>query len=207
MIHPNTQLRHINEQIGYGLFATAFIPKGTITYIHDALELEITPAAYDQYDTMLQEIIEKYSFIDNRGVRIVSWDNAKYVNHCCNCNTMSTGYGFEIAIRDIQPDEELTDEYGLFNFDYEMDLICDKPNCRKRISGRDIETYYQQWDIQVQSALAHFQFVPQPLSRLLDNETSQLLQQYFENEHNYRSVRNLRFEKPNILGEWVSNNA
>ena len=28
MIHPDTELRYINEVFGYGVFATSFIPKG-----------------------------------------------------------------------------------------------------------------------------------------------------------------------------------
>ncbi|NJL73771.1 MAG: SET domain-containing protein [Saprospiraceae bacterium] len=206
MIHPNTQLRHINEQIGYGVFATHFIPKGTITYVHDALELDITPEQYEQFDKMLQEIIEKYSFIDSQGVRIVSWDHAKYVNHCCNCNTMSTGYGFEIAIRDIHPGEELTDEYGLFNFNYEMGLVCDMPNCRKKVSGKDIDLYYQYWDQLVKSALSLYPYVEQPLAKLVDKNTQEELQLFFEDESKYISVHVLRQERADVLGEWVSNN-
>ena len=206
MIHPNTQLRYINEQIGYGVFATHFIPKGTITYVHDALELDITPEQYGQYDKMLQEIIEKYSFIDSQGVRIVSWDHAKYVNHCCNCNTMSTGYGFEIAIRDIHPGEELTDEYGLFNFNYEMDLVCDMPNCRKKVSGKDIDLYHQHWDQLVKSALLLYPYVEQPLAKLVDKDTREEIQLFFEDESKYVSVQVLRQERANVLGEWVSNN-
>ena len=38
MIHPKTTLRFINEEVGYGLYATEFIPKGTITYVKDSLE-------------------------------------------------------------------------------------------------------------------------------------------------------------------------
>jgi hypothetical protein len=39
MIHPHTCIRYVNPQIGYGVFATAFIPKGTIVYVKDDLEL------------------------------------------------------------------------------------------------------------------------------------------------------------------------
>ena len=44
MIHPNTELRFINPVVGYGVFATDFIPEGTITYVKDSLELEVSPA-------------------------------------------------------------------------------------------------------------------------------------------------------------------
>ena len=31
MIHPDSELRFINPIIGYGLFATSVIPRGTLT--------------------------------------------------------------------------------------------------------------------------------------------------------------------------------
>jgi hypothetical protein len=37
MIHPWTELRFINDSIGYGVFATQFIPKGTIVWALDDL--------------------------------------------------------------------------------------------------------------------------------------------------------------------------
>ena len=41
MLHPDTRLQFIDEDIGYGIFATNFIPAGTITYVKDALEIEL----------------------------------------------------------------------------------------------------------------------------------------------------------------------
>jgi len=34
MIHPDTELRLSNPRIGLGVFATHFIPKGTLTWRH-----------------------------------------------------------------------------------------------------------------------------------------------------------------------------
>ncbi len=42
MMHPHSELRFINESIGYGVFATKFIPKGTITWILDELDQKFT---------------------------------------------------------------------------------------------------------------------------------------------------------------------
>ena len=33
MMHPSIELKPVNPQIGYGVFATAFIPAGTIVYV------------------------------------------------------------------------------------------------------------------------------------------------------------------------------
>ena len=195
MIHPNTELRLVNTTVGYGVFATEFIPEGSITYIRDNLELEITPESFEQYPPLLQEKIERFSFIDQRGIRVVSWDLAKYVNHCCQCNTMSTGYGFEIALRDIYPGEQITDEYGIFNMTEKIALECDKPNCRKSVSSEDFDKYYPAWDEKIKKSLQKLKKVQQPLMPLMDEETLGLLEEFFQNEKKYRSVYTLKFEK------------
>lgn len=194
MMHPNTQVRFINGAIGCGVFATDFLPKGTIVYVKDALELEVSAGQYAQLTPVLQEAVEKYSYIDERGYRILSWDHAKYVNHCCNCNTMSTGYGFEIAIRDIFPDEEITDEYGMFNLEEEMPLSCAQPNCRRKVGRYDLDTYFAHWDEKVQGALELLSTLEQPLYPLIDAGTRTDLERYFAREGEYRSVRNLKFQ-------------
>ncbi|MCB0563119.1 MAG: SET domain-containing protein [Phaeodactylibacter sp.] len=193
MIHPHTRIQFINDEMGYGVFATHFLPKGTITYVKDSLEMEITPEAFGHYSAEMQEVIEKYSYIDEKGVRIVSWDFAKYVNHCCNCNTMSTGYGFEIAIRDIQPGEQVTDEYGIFNIKEEMELQCHQKNCRRRLSPDDFDHYYQQWDEQLKGALAVLLSVDQPLIPILDIQAREEFMAYLQGKTPYRSVYNLKY--------------
>lgn len=82
MIHPDTELRFVNEEIGYGVFATRPIPTGTIVCAKDGLEIEFTLRQFERLDAAHRAVVNKYSYIDQRGVRIVSWDHAKYVNHC-----------------------------------------------------------------------------------------------------------------------------
>ncbi len=200
MIHPHTRIQFINDEMGYGVFATQFIPKGTITYVKDSMELEISPSDFSRHSPAMQEQIEKYSYIDERGVRIVSWDFAKYVNHCCDCNTMSTGYGFEIAIRDIHPGEEITDEYGIFNMENEMMLECKRPNCRGLVSAADLDRYYPKWDAALVEALHLFPKEEQPLAPFLDENTLNDLEGYLKGKKDYRSVYFLKHKKE-ILAE------
>ncbi len=192
MIHPHTKLQYINDEIGYGVFASRFLPKGTITYVKDALELEVSPEEYEKHKPALQHIIEKYSYIDQRGVRIVSWDFGKYVNHCCNCNTISTGYGFEIAIRDILPGEEITDDYGLFNMPESFPLVCNHENCRHRVRNDDFLSLYQQWDSKILESLPLLFDVEQPLWDFMDDETIEELQTYRNDPSSYKSVLHLQ---------------
>ncbi|WP_341226091.1 SET domain-containing protein [uncultured Arcticibacterium sp.] len=196
MIHPHTKLVFINEQIGYGVFATRFIPKGTITYVKDALEIIISDERFKEHTPEVKEIIEKYSYRDQNGDNIISWDFAKYVNHCCNCNTISTGYGFEMAIRDIYPDEQITDEYGIFNLKEEMPLSCGETCCRKKIAPDDFSKYYQDWDAKIKESIFFLFDVNQPLLSLVDDQTKGELAILKKYPEEYKSVSALMHQVP-----------
>ena len=57
MIHPDTELRLVNQHIGLGVFATRAIPKGTITWVRDRLDQAFAPAAVAQLPTAYHEIV------------------------------------------------------------------------------------------------------------------------------------------------------
>ena len=201
MIHPQTEIQYINDAIGYGVFAKALLPQGTIVYVKDNLEICISPEEYHNHSQPMREVIEKYSYKDENGFRIISWDFAKYVNHCCNFNTISTGYGFEVAIRDIQPGEQITDEYSLFNLDKPMVVNCGEANCRKQINPEDFDNYYPEWDKLIKSALRKFHTLEQPLADFLDKDTLKALNDFRLNENAYRSVYSLRLREKIYLNQ------
>lgn len=192
MIHPDTELRKVNETIGYGVFAKRPIAKGTILYVKDALEIEVGPEQFEAMDPQYQAVVNWFSYIDERGVRIVSWDIAKYVNHHCDSNSISTGYGFEIATRDIAAGEEITDEYGIFNLPAPLDCYCGNPLCRGRISQADWAVCGRQWDQRAKAALACFGQADQPLLPFMDPQDYQSLMQYLNTRRHYRSLLELR---------------
>lgn len=193
MIHPRTILKHISKDIGYGVFASEFIPAGTITYARDELEIVIDSQHHLLKHAVYGPLIDKYAYTEASGKYVVGWDLSKYVNHSCNANTMSTGYGFEIAIRDIRAGEELTDDYGFFNINSPLYCACQHVNCRKTITHADIEHYADDWDRLVKVALDSLLKVPQPLIELLDTETYHAVMRYLETGRNYRSVRVLQY--------------
>ena len=194
MIHPKTELRFVNSEIGYGVFATEFIPKGTILYVKDDLEIKVSKAKFKRMDQTHRDIVEKFSYIDESGVRIVSWDHAKYINHRCDCNSMSTGYGFEIAIRDIAKDEEITDEYGMFNIPEPIEINCQCLNCRKMLLPTDIDENYKRWDELVQDAIEYIYHVEQPLWDVMDTVTRSEIMQFLSSQSDYRSVIYLKYD-------------
>lgn len=203
MMHPHTRLNFINEQVGYGVFATAPIPAGTITYVADALEIAIPAESALLQNSVYRSLIDKYATVEPGGQRLVSWDIAKYVNHCCHCNTMSTGYGFEIALRDIAPGEEITDEYGLFNLEWEMNLACSHANCRRRLQRSDFDTFAAVWDAQIQAVLPCCLHVEQPLWSLLDGSTLADLIHFLATGEGYKSVTALRSKAATDNGRYL----
>jgi hypothetical protein len=191
MMHPSTELRHIDPELGFGVFATSRLPKGTITYVWDPLEIEIMPDDPSLQEPALRASIDRFSYIDPHGVRIVSWDHAKYVNHCCQSNTMSTAYGFEIAVRDIEAGEQVTDEYGMFNLREPMKLRCSSGPCRGEVRAADLERFCLVWDEQIKAALELVEQVHQPLWPLIDPLLATEVERYARWGEGYRSVREL----------------
>lgn len=72
MIHPDTELKYVSEEKGRGIFAARAIPKGTITYVKDPLEIEIKPDDPRLKNSGIKDLIETYSYIDENGTRILS---------------------------------------------------------------------------------------------------------------------------------------
>ncbi len=192
MIHPDTRIQYINDEVGYGIFATQFIPKGTIVYVKDCLEIEVKPKEYERHSPQMKEIIEKYSYIDERGIRVLSWDLAKYVNHCCDANTLSTSYNFDIAIRDIQKGEEMTCEYGVLNVEHNMTLMCNRKDCRGMLQTSDFDFHYPHWDEKVKSALVHFQEVEQFLLPFVELANIGEVLGFLKGDLPYKSVYSLK---------------
>src|SRR5215469_4279850 len=61
-----------------------------------------------------------------------------FINHSCDPNVGFAGNIVLVAMRDIQPGEELTTDYALFDdYDGSMPCQCRTPSCRGTIGGRD----------------------------------------------------------------------
>ena len=170
MIHPDTELRHVDDTIGYGLFATRFIPRGTFTWVHDDLDQIIDPQLQHRLPAELAALLYKYSYLEPRG-RVLCWDHGRFVNHSCVPNCRSTGFDLEIAVRDIHPGDQVTDDYGSLNVDYEFECRCGSPACRGTIRAADIVLYGDAWDREAVDAFRLAAAVGQPLWPLLREKT------------------------------------
>ena len=167
MIHPCTELRYISDQVGYGLVATCLISRGTLTWVRDELDQVFPPSYGSQLPPLLRERLETYSFRDRQGNRILCWDQARYVNHSCRPNCVSADFDFELAVRDILPGEELTDDYGTLNIDSPFTCYCREAQCRALILPDDVLRQAVRLDRWVVEALPFVNTVEQPLWPLL----------------------------------------
>jgi SET domain-containing protein len=168
MIHPDTEIRFISAEIGYGVVATKLIPKGTITWALDALDRVFTPSQLSKMDTVYQEILNKYTYRNNQGDHVLCWDFGRYVNHSFNSNCISTAYNFEIAVRDILPGEELTDDYGYLNVNEPFEALAEPGSTRTMVYPDDLLKHHAVWDEKILQALPNILKHPQPLKHLLE---------------------------------------
>jgi hypothetical protein len=169
MIHPKTELRYISNEIGYGVVATEFIPAGTITWVLDKLDREFSPTDFQSMDPIYQNILDTYTFRNNKGNFVLCWDNGRYVNHSFNSNCLSTAYDFEVAIRDIHPGEQLTDDYGYLNIPQSFRGV-DEGTRRKIVYPDDLVKYYKVWDKKIQQVFKKIITHEQPLKILIKDD-------------------------------------
>jgi uncharacterized protein len=167
MIHPDTELKFINDTIGYGVVATRFIPKGTITWIMDKLDRVFHPSEIPKFEPAYQEILNKYCFRDNSGNHVLCWDISRFVNHSFKPNCISTAYDFELAVRDIYPGEELTDDYGFLNVVEPFECLPEDGVSRKKVMPDDLLHFHKEWDAQLLESFENFNEVSQPLKQFL----------------------------------------
>ena len=170
MLHPNTELRKISDEVGYGIFATKPIPKGTITWALDPLDQILDLHAPEQFDHHYDGSLTRYSWITARGHRILCWDFGRYMNHSCEANSYGPGGAeFEIAIRDIAAGEEITCDYATLNLEEPLMCQCGSPRCRGIVKPEDLEDNAVACDILIKNAFMCIRDVPQPLWYWVEN--------------------------------------
>jgi SET domain-containing protein len=170
MIHPDTELRFISPEKGYGVVATKLIPKGTITWAFDILDQTFTPDVFHGLDDRYRDILDKYCYRDHDGHYILCWDNARFVNHSFRSSCISTAYNFELAVRDIHPGEEITDDYGYLNVEEPWDSLPEPGTTRTQVRPDDLLHFHQEWDAKLIDAFTQFNNVDQPLAWLIEQQ-------------------------------------
>jgi uncharacterized protein len=173
MLHPHTELRFVSPEIGYGIFATQDIPKGTITWVKDQLDRTFTPEDLEKISPANLENLLKYTYRDRRGNYFFCWDLTRFVNHSYEPNSMLTSMDFEIAIRDIKKGEEITNDYGTLNII--EPFKCAVGSEREFVRPDDLKTFFAEWDLLIQDSMIFQPKVDQPLDGFLTSEQKKTL--------------------------------
>ena len=174
MIHPHTELRFISDEIGHGVVATKFIPAGTITWVLDKLDRTFTIGDFKKLDKLYQDILEFYTYRNSKGNYVLCWDHGRFVNHSFKSNCLSTAYDFEIAIRDIHPGEQLTDDYGYLNIETPF-RAAEEGTKRKVVYPDDLKNYHTVWDKKIAAVFPKINELEQPLGNILPPSAKNIL--------------------------------
>lgn len=101
---------------GVGLFATTFLPKGTMVWRFDSrIDRVYAQEELASLPPLTQAFLKNYScWHEASQLWIFCGDNARFVNHAKDCNLVAVnGFGASLAARDIQAGEEITDDYSI----------------------------------------------------------------------------------------------
>lgn len=194
VIHPHTELQFISEEIGHGVVATQLIPAGTITWVLDELDREFTLKQFQQFDPLYQNILDTYSYRNSKGNYVLCWDHGRFVNHSFKSNCLSTAYDFEIAIRDIQPGEQLTDDYGYLNVDTPF-RASEEGTKRKTVYPDDLKNYHKVWDKKIAAVFPNINKLDQPLNVLLSEGIKKTISSVIAGDKDLESILNIYFQR------------
>lgn len=170
MIHPDTELRPVNELIGVGVFARHPLPMGTIVWVLDELDQRIPQERVGRLGRRYEALLDRYGFVNSAGEYVLCWDHARCINHSCRPNVLSSGWDFDVAIRDIEAGEELTTDYGALNLERSFQCACERDGCRRRVRPDDFDRYAERWDATMREVFPAVTRVPQPLWQWLPNK-------------------------------------
>ncbi len=164
-----------------GIFATQFIPKGTIVHFlcKKCGTWSLKEMARLSKPRILQVLTHEYptKYCDRR---------LGYINHSCNPKIMETQKGFDIVVRDIAKGEEATEDYRIFNEEKHFDggCKCGEKNCMKNTTYRSPapKKLRRFWDGEIRSAMRLIPDVKQPLKKELLKEHPELRRLFNKNE-------------------------
>lgn len=194
MIHPFTELKYLNEVLGYGVVATSDIPRGTIMWVMDRLDRVFSERQVQEYGPEYRETLAKYCFRDNRGRHVLCWDLARYVNHSFSPNCLTTAYDFELAVRDIQKGEQITNHYGYLNLD-PMVLMTEDGDEQIMVTPEEFFNHAEKWDGLLAEAFSKINDVTQPLERFLSPKMKKQIEEVHQQNKKLDSILECYFDR------------
>lgn len=103
-----------DPRMGLGLFATEFIPKGSIVWeFVEGVDIKVSVDRVEKMSEVQQEYFEKYAWVED-DYYYSSCDLTNFVNHSYQPNLKIIDEVM-ISFRDIYPGEELFENYAEFD--------------------------------------------------------------------------------------------
>ena len=98
---------------GLGLFASEFIPKGTLVWKnHTDSELIMSREQFELLSDYMKGVCRIHAYVDKKTNQWkLPLDNSKFFNHSYNPNTFQDEDGNSVALTDINLNEEITVNY------------------------------------------------------------------------------------------------
>lgn len=114
---------------GIGCFAAERIPKGSIVWKYNTeFDIEFGPEKVESFPEPAKEFLKQQAYLSKKtGNYILCPDNAHFFNHSDQPTVLSEfddSEGVGIAAKDIEPGEEITENYKMFDkdFNYKMSV-------------------------------------------------------------------------------------
>ncbi len=135
-LSPKLEVRANPDKGGFGVFSVEALLTDEVVavwggYIVTAEQLGTLPHETQQHSAQIEEGL--YS------ATIGEPETADFVNHSCDPNLGLRGQITLVALRDIQPGEEVCFDYAMTDstsYD-EFECHCGSPDCRKVVTGND----------------------------------------------------------------------
>lgn len=138
-ISPKVELR--NSKIGKGLFAKEKIFKGELV-----VDFSTGPGSLlkdDEYKNFFEAGLDYGIQVDEDAIFAAidtkdELEDADFINHSCDPNCGIKGSLQIIAMRDIEPEEEIAFDYAMSeSTPFSLVCECGAAQCRKKITGED----------------------------------------------------------------------
>jgi SET domain-containing protein len=119
MFKYKTQVKVATDpNMGLGLFVSEFIPKDAIVWeFIEGVDVKITQEKFNNLNEAQKEYFYKYAWLEEDGCYYSSCDLTNFINHSYTPN-LKVIDDVVIAIRDIQPEEELFENYQEFDLEF-----------------------------------------------------------------------------------------
>lgn len=101
---------------GVGVFSEESISKGQVVWEwHEGIDQRVSANAMDLLPPVCQDYLKRYGWVEG-GQHVIGMDSERFINHASDPNCVISPDGSQvIALRDIDPGEELTQNYATFD--------------------------------------------------------------------------------------------